>query len=75
MSDKFWYVDRVEGEKIICENDNLETHTFLKSEFSFDVYEGAVLKEESDGSFSLDKKMEDERRKELFKMQQNLFGE
>lgn len=74
MSDKFWYVDRIEGDRAICENDNLETRSFLKSDFSFEIYEGAVIREESGGAFSHDTVKENERREELYRLQQDLFG-
>lgn len=71
---KYWYVDRLEENKVVCENDYGELRTFLKSDFSFGIYEGAVVKEENNGKFSLDKEAENKRREELFKMQQDLFG-
>lgn len=73
MNREFFYVDRLEGEHIICETDNGETLTFLKSDFSFPVYEGAVLEKSENGVFSLNLKKEEERKEYLFNLQQDLF--
>lgn len=73
MNVEFFYVDRLEGERVICETENGETQTFLKSDFPFSVYEGAVLEKSDNGAFSLNIEKEEERREYLFKLQQNLF--
>lgn len=73
MSGEFFYVDRLEGEHIICETDSGETYTFLKSDFSFPVYEGAVLEKSEDGVFSLNIGKEEERKEYLFKLLQDLL--
>ena len=69
------YVDRLEGELVVCETETGERLTLALSDLPDGVREGSVLRRDETGSFVLDAKAEEKRRRELFDRQEDLFDE
>lgn len=69
------YVDRLEGELVVCETETGERLTLALDELPDGVREGSVLEQDEIGSFVLDAKAEEKRRRELFDRQEDLFDE
>ncbi len=69
------YVDRLEGELVVCETETGERLTLALDDLPDGVREGSVLEQDESGSFLLDAEAEEKRRRELFDRQEDLFDE
>lgn len=74
MADECLIIDRIEGEYAVCENSNRTTKDIPLSLLPKEVKEGSVLICLKDGTYTLSPTKEEERRKKLFEMQNQLFS-
>ncbi|MBR6634136.1 MAG: DUF3006 domain-containing protein [Clostridia bacterium] len=68
-------VDRVEENIAVCMDENEILAQICVSDLPFAVREGSIITVNDDGSFRLDVSAENERREELFDLQESLFDE
>lgn len=69
------FVDRIEGEYAVCQNENEEKIELLLSALPDNVKEGSVLTSDENGNFVSDFDEEEKRRRLLFEMQNSIFDE
>lgn len=68
-------VDRIEGNIAVCIDDNEIIAELYVSDLPFEVREGTIIIVNDDGSFEQNIESEEERREELFTLQESLFDE
>lgn len=69
------YVDRIEGDFAVCENEDGKIINLLLKELPKDIKDGSVLAVDDEGNTTHDYGREKERGEELFNMQNSLFDE
>lgn len=67
------YVDRIEETVAVCQTEDERTVEIQLSVLPSDLKEGNVLVYDENGNFIVDKEKEEERRLELFELQNSLF--
>ncbi|NMP36902.1 MAG: DUF3006 domain-containing protein [Clostridiales bacterium] len=67
-------VDRIEGEFAVCELADGIMIKLVLTQLPADVKEGSVLDVEDDGTTVINKEAEEQRKKGLLKLQNELFG-
>lgn len=67
------YVDRIEETVAVCQTEDERTVEIQLSVLPSDLKEGNVLVHDENGNFIVDKENEEERRLELFELQNSLF--
>lgn len=68
-------VDRIEDSIAVCMDDNEIITELCISDLPFEVREGKIIIVNDDGSFEQNIESEEERREELFGLQESLFDE
>lgn len=68
-------VDRIEGNIAVCMDDNEIITELCILDLPFEVREGTIIIVNDDGSFEQNIESEEERREELFGLQESLFDE
>ncbi len=70
-----FFVDRIEDGIAVLEDEHGTISSFPVSSLPEGIREGSVLKNGQNGDLYIDNKTEDDRRKELFDLQNSLFDE
>lgn len=65
-------VDRIIGDIVMCERDDMRMMDFSLEDFSFDVHEGSIFILNDSGEFEPDNCEEERRRAEVIAMQNKL---
>ncbi|MBQ6932486.1 MAG: DUF3006 domain-containing protein [Clostridia bacterium] len=68
-------VDRVEENIAVCTDENETLTQIFVSDLPFEVREGTIIIFNDDGTIEHDTNSEENRRKELFDLQESLFDE
>lgn len=68
-------VDRVEENIAVCTDENETLTQIFVSDLPFEVREGTIIFFNDDGAIEHDTNSEENRRKELFDLQESLFDE
>ncbi len=68
-------VDRLEGEFAILEREDGSSFPLPLSQLPAGVRGGSMLRRTTDGGYALDDKAQEQRRAELFALQNDIFGE
>lgn len=68
-------VDRIEDSIAVCMDENEIITELYVSDLPFEVREGTIIFVNDDGSFEQSIESEEERREELFGLQESLFDE
>lgn len=69
------YIDRIEGDKAVCQTEDEIITEFLVSELPDGSGEGSVLLVDENGCITLDNEAQSQRKQFLFELQSSLFDE